>query len=108
MNNALLALGVIGAGVAAFTVVDHENLLGNNPTKAWWWTRILPVQTAKASPIPFPFRQFPQQSRPFGVIIAPSAIVAVGKDGVFNGQENARIGANPAQPMQAFVSGKYS
>jgi len=33
----LAAIGVV-AGVG-FTVIDHENLLGNNPLKKFWWER---------------------------------------------------------------------
>jgi len=30
-------IGTIGA--AAITIIDHENLLGNNPEKKWFWER---------------------------------------------------------------------
>lgn len=34
----IAAIGIV-AGVG-FTVIDHENLFGNNPQKQFWWERV--------------------------------------------------------------------
>jgi len=38
-----LIVGTIGT--VAITLIDHENLLGNNPEKLFWWERIFPKPT---------------------------------------------------------------
>jgi len=55
MIGEILAISAVGA--VAFTVVDHENLLGNNPLKKFWWER--PPFTAVTLPAR-PSNQFSQ------------------------------------------------
>ena len=56
MLGEILAISAVGA--VAFTVVDHENMLGNNPLKKFWWER--PPFTAVTIPST-PSARFSQQ-----------------------------------------------
>jgi hypothetical protein len=102
-------IAIVGAvGVALYTVLDHENILpwANNPNKGWWWERIVPATTARAS-MPTVFAQ-PQREvfMPTGVI-APSAITSVSTGNFINGQENAKIGTPQALRIINANNGKY-
>lgn len=55
MLGEILAISAVGA--AAFTVIDHENLLGNNPSKKWFWERPPFVPTIPAAQMPQRFIQ---------------------------------------------------
>ncbi len=110
-NKTLLALGVIGAGVATYLILDQQNLLpwANNSQKQWLWQRVFPSATiARASSLPLIFTQpQPQQAMPVGVIIPPTQVTSVSTTGRINGR-NASIDLKSTPKMvSSAIGGKY-
>jgi hypothetical protein len=42
------AIAVTAIGATVVTILDHENIFGQNPEKKFWWERIFPQPAAAA------------------------------------------------------------
>jgi hypothetical protein len=55
------AIAVTAIGATVVTILDHENIFGQNPEKLFWWERIFPQPAAARAPIIRPTPQTPEQ-----------------------------------------------